>query len=115
MPTDNAGTPLKPRDLAQLLRISERHLRDIHTEDAALPAPTTVGASLRWHAQEVSDSLARYESRQTPRTGVTSGKARPARRRSNPADDQRASAVPPLRPDIPERVWCLPDVLQYLN
>lgn len=79
MPTDTAAPLLKPRDLAQLLCIYQRHLRDIRTEVAILPAPITVGASLRWRPPEVSDSLARYENKRTPRTGAPNGKARPAR------------------------------------
>jgi predicted DNA-binding transcriptional regulator AlpA len=116
MPTDDAPL-LRPRDLAHLLCISERHLRDIRTQAATLPAPTTVGASPRWRPQDVSDWLARYESKRTSSTATPAVPARPARRRSNPvaAAEQKARALPQLRPEIPVHAWGLAEVQHHLN
>lgn len=115
-PTDEVPL-LTIRDLAKLLRISERHLRDIRTEDASLPAPITAGASPRWRPEEVSDWLARYESRRALRTAAPVVKTRPARRRSNPvaAAEQRAQACPPPRPEVPKYAWGLAEVQHHLN
>ena len=111
MPTDDAPL-LRPRDLAHLLCISERHLRDIRTQDATLPAPSTVGASPRWRPQEVADWLARYED---TRTSCAAARAVPARRRSNPVAAADARALPPLRPKIPTHAWGLAEVRHHLN
>lgn len=44
---------LGPRELAALLRISERHLSDVRREDATFPVPRLVGTSPRWHISAV--------------------------------------------------------------
>lgn len=117
MPTTDEVPLLAIRDLAKLLRISDRHLRDIRTQDPTLPAPITVGASPRWRPQEVSDWLARYESNHSARAAAPVVKARPARRRSNPvaAAEQRAHACRPLRPEVPKQAWGLAEVQHHLN